>query len=144
MSLSWVSLLEQQHCTHIYRESLKKKRKLKPRFRTYFVRFQDINIRSEGVRLEENYIFYQILVPYRLSTVPRAYTQKSTGHVSFFKRLLAPATLFVYFLYFFLQYINSYTHSCFLIAFRSVQGLPGVPSRIRTRASPTASRRTTI
>ncbi len=48
--------------------------------------------------------------------------------------MVASATLFVYFLYFFLQYIHSYihsrkVHSCFLIALRSVEGLPGVPSR---------------
>ena len=65
MSLLWVSLLEQQHSTHIYRENLKKKKEkknnLKPRFCTYFVRFQDRNIRSEGVRLKENYIDVQIL-----------------------------------------------------------------------------------
>ena len=63
MSLLWVSLLEQQHSTHIYRESLKKKeeeKNLKPRFCTYFVRFQDRNIRSEGLRLKENYIDVQI------------------------------------------------------------------------------------
>ncbi len=47
--------------------------------------------------------------------------------------LVASATLFVYFLYFFLQYIRCIhsprVHSCFLIALRSVKGLPGVPSR---------------
>ncbi len=50
------------------------------------------------------------------------------------KGLVASATLFVYFQYFFVQYIHSYihsprVHSCFLIALRSVEGLPGVPSR---------------
>ena len=71
MSLLRVSLLEQQHSTHIYRESFKKKKEkkiknnLKTRFCTYFVRFQDRNIRSEGVRLKENYIDVQILqIPY--------------------------------------------------------------------------------
>ncbi len=46
--------------TYIGRVSEKRKRKLKPRFRTYFVRFQDINIRSEGLRLKENYIDVQV------------------------------------------------------------------------------------
>jgi hypothetical protein len=39
----------------------KEEKNLKPRFCTYFVRFQDRNIRSEGVRLKENYKDVQIL-----------------------------------------------------------------------------------
>ncbi len=52
----------------------------------------------------------------------------------FFKVWWHQPLFFVYFLFFFIQYIHSYihsprVHSCFLIALRSVEGLPGVPSR---------------
>jgi hypothetical protein len=91
------------------------------------------------------YITYYVLNLTDTRTVDSVQHQECTHKdrpCIFFKGLVAPATLFVYFLYFFLQYIHSYTQSCFLIALRSVKGLPGVPSRIRTRACRTASRRT--
>ncbi len=52
-------------------------------------------------------------------------------------------------IFFSVQYSHSYihsprVHSCFLIALRSVEGLPGVPSRDSNSACRTASRRTTI
>ncbi len=67
---------------------------------------------------------------------------RAKGQHSILNRVWWHQPLFLFIIYiFFLQYIHSYihslrVHSCFLIALRSVEGLPGVPSRDSTSGLP--------
>jgi hypothetical protein len=101
----------------------------------------NVEIRTEApIFLFWDYVF-QILGILSLQCTSKEYSVHRKLRFKRFKGLAASPTLFVYFLYFFVHYIHSYihsprVHSCFLIALRSVEGLPGVPSRDSNSGQP--------